>query len=371
MPLVSLERLLVLVAFISGTITAARPSEWNKRQSDTTSANPNDALPGWTFVGCFSDVNHGTVLIGQSFADETNMSPALCTAFCGGNSSTPFNFAGIEHGDQCFCDFSIQGIPIQVNETICNLPCTGDSTLVCGGELLLSVYQNTNEGVGPLPTHKATIGEFVFAGCLRDTDGTDIRTLSTPLSMEDLPDGVTAELCTSTCLERGFTMAGMEIGRECWCSNDIDVPLGLIIAPIEECSLACDADPTELCGAPKRLSMYTVPLPPPGEATQLTPVSPAATGVCVSVSSSASASTSVIAISSVSAATTAATTSSESSAPASSLSTGTTTVDTSSPTSTSASASASSATSIAPGTPTSGVPPHRPNFTSISSITTS
>ncbi|KAH9484914.1 WSC domain-containing protein [Psilocybe cubensis] len=239
---------LLLAASISASITrttATLSSNWDQRRSTNITVNPNTALPGWTFVGCFTDANGAAPTLQEhSLIDETNMTPALCMEFCG-NFSTPLNFAGTELGNQCFCDFNIQGAPLQVNDTLCNVACAGDSTLTCGGPLLVSIYQNNNEGVGPLPTNKATVGAFEFAGCLKDADGTTVRTLSTPLTV-DISDGVTAESCTVTCLENGFTKAGLEFGHECWCDSKFNVALGLIVAPLEECSRACDADPTEL-----------------------------------------------------------------------------------------------------------------------------
>ena len=62
------------------------------------------------------------------------------------------------------CDFNIQGTATQVDDTLCNFPCGGDATLTCGGAGYVSVYQNTNDGVGPIPSNKDVPG-WTFDGC--------------------------------------------------------------------------------------------------------------------------------------------------------------------------------------------------------------
>ncbi|KAH9485995.1 WSC domain-containing protein [Psilocybe cubensis] len=249
----SFARLALFASFLSGSL--ALPSELSQRQAAAT--NPNAALPGWTFVGCFTDAAPATRTLQEHTITNPGMTPLLCTEFCG-NFTTPLNFAGTEFTDECFCDFNIQGTAVKVNDTLCNFPCGGDSTLTCGGASLISIFQNNNTGVGPLPTNKAKVGNFTFDGCFKDVDGTDTRTLLESFTVQG---GVTIEGCTGTCLANGFTFAGLEFGEECWCGNGFNLPLANITAPLGDCSRACEANPTELCGAANRLSVYSIPPP--------------------------------------------------------------------------------------------------------------
>ncbi|KAF9055596.1 WSC domain-containing protein [Panaeolus papilionaceus] len=238
----SFARLTTLLAILP--LALALPG---KRQVD------NGPLPGWTFVGCFTDVASSRTLLETTTVDPIEMTPNHCTAFCQGTGTSAldsqFTFAGTEFTSECFCDFNIQGTATQVDDSECDFACAGDPTLTCGGFGRVSIYTNG----GALPDNKATVGDWAFSGCHTDAVGTNGRTL---LERFDIPGGVTIESCTAKCLATDFTLSGLEFGQECWCGDallfeDTEAPLG-------ECSQACKADPTELCGASSRLSLYTL-----------------------------------------------------------------------------------------------------------------
>jgi hypothetical protein len=142
---------------------------------------------------------------------------------------------------------------------------------------------------GTLPQNKATVGGgWTFEGChmfensifhqlyipsdehsIRDNVNAMARTLSERI---DIPAGVTIERCTAQCAARGFSVTGLEYGQEC-CEYFANLFLAEIeifsctgcgsdpimantSAPLGDCSMACKADNTELCGAADRLSVY-------------------------------------------------------------------------------------------------------------------
>ncbi|KIM38267.1 hypothetical protein M413DRAFT_420896 [Hebeloma cylindrosporum] len=213
--------------------------------------NPNAPGPGWTFVGCFTDSVPASRTLIEATIVNPNMTPNLCTSFCSGTDfATPFNFAGTEFTSECYCGLNIQGTATQVDDTLCNFPCGGDNTLVCGGAGYISVYKNSNDGVGPIPSNKDVPG-WTFDGCHTDAVGDNPRTL---LERFDIPDGVTIESCTALCAANGFNITGLEFGQECWCGSSFLVEG--TEAPLRECSRACQADHSELCGASSRLSVY-------------------------------------------------------------------------------------------------------------------
>lgn len=64
------------------------------------------------------------------------------------------------------CDFNIQGTAIKLNDTECTFPCGGDANQTCGDAGKISIYQNMNKNVGPIPANKATVtGGWSFTGC--------------------------------------------------------------------------------------------------------------------------------------------------------------------------------------------------------------
>lgn len=104
-----------------------------------------------------------------------------------------------------------------------------------------------------------------------DAVGDNSRTL---LERFDIPDGVTIESCTAVCATNGFNITGLEFGQECckflfghsWLLNAqptlfIGCGSSFLVdgtkAPLSDCSHACEANHTELCGASRRLSVYT------------------------------------------------------------------------------------------------------------------
>ncbi|KDR71472.1 hypothetical protein GALMADRAFT_229455 [Galerina marginata CBS 339.88] len=214
--------------------------------------NINTALPGWTFVGCSrSDNNPATRTLQEHNIVNPGMTPLLCTQFCG-NFATPVNFAGTEYTEECYCDFNIQGTATKVDDSLCDMPCGGDNTLTCGGASLVSVFQNT-ASLAPVPENKAKVGAWTFEGCFSDVVGSNPRTLVERFTIQA---GVTIESCTSQCAAAGFNISGLEFGQECWCGNSFALPASNIAVPLSDCSRACEADTTELCGAGNRLSVY-------------------------------------------------------------------------------------------------------------------
>ncbi|KDR86115.1 hypothetical protein GALMADRAFT_403030 [Galerina marginata CBS 339.88] len=217
----------------------------------------NGPLVGWSFVGCFTDNVPSSRTLLQKTTVNPSMTPALCTSFCqGGTTGVPLtglNFAGVEFTSECYCDFNIEGTATKVNDTQCNFPCGGDSTFTCGGAGLVSVYQDLGHA-GVLPKNKAKVGNWSFEACHTDAINGHGRTL---LERFDIAAGVTIESCTTQCGATGFSIAGLEFGRECWCGNSFLV--ANTTAPAGDCTQACNADHTELCGAASRLSVYTKP----------------------------------------------------------------------------------------------------------------
>ncbi|KAL0947758.1 hypothetical protein HGRIS_013836 [Hohenbuehelia grisea] len=175
----------------------------------------------------------------------TSLSIDSCIAFC---DQAGFIFAGVEFGQECYCDSAIQDPGVERPIEECNIACVGDKTQVCGAGNRLNIFYSG----APFPTFIQTIGEtgWRFQGCF--TDDPQVRTLRVPVA---IPPGVTAESCTAACQTAGgFTHAGLEVGRECWCDNLLDNTASVV--PDTECRTVCDADHSEFCGRQNRVAIY-------------------------------------------------------------------------------------------------------------------
>ena len=94
---------------------------------------------GWGYVGCGQDNYYTRILTGANHAED-DMTNDKCVAFC---ASKGFNIAGSEYARECYCGNSIpdSGAPVPGVPGNCKMPCSGDSTQMCGGSGPISLYQ--------------------------------------------------------------------------------------------------------------------------------------------------------------------------------------------------------------------------------------
>lgn len=127
----------------SDSLSGSAPA--SAQSSPCTSAAPtsNVTLPeGWKTLGCYSDNLDNRVLSGITFAywgAANGISTSGCVAYC---DQQGFSIAGTEYGSQCFCGTSLQGSNLQA-ASMCDMPCDGLESEICGGSLTLSVYQKS------------------------------------------------------------------------------------------------------------------------------------------------------------------------------------------------------------------------------------
>jgi hypothetical protein len=62
--------------------------------------------------------------------------------------------------------------------------------------------------------------------------------------MQTAADDMTVLGCTQSCIGKEF--AGLEYGRECWCSIDLNTNSQLL--PNASCTFPCAGDPSTICG---------------------------------------------------------------------------------------------------------------------------
>ena len=102
--------------------------------------NNGTQLPtGWSVrVPCAVDNSNRVIQVSTVTYLPTN-TPASCTAQC---AAQGFSFAGIEYGDECYCGTGFQGntVPPAANPSECNMPCTGNSAINCGGAWRMQIY---------------------------------------------------------------------------------------------------------------------------------------------------------------------------------------------------------------------------------------
>ena len=63
---------------------------------------------------------------------------------------------------------------------------------------------------------------------------------------------MTVERCTGKCKEKGYSYAGVQFYKECWCGNEMPKHY----APKYECNTPCSGNRNQYCGGNLRLNVY-------------------------------------------------------------------------------------------------------------------
>ncbi|KAG9586813.1 WSC-domain-containing protein, partial [Aureobasidium melanogenum] len=108
--------------------------------TNTVKPVPN---PNWAYVGCYSEAtNYNRALNSTYYTDVNNMTPSACQTFCKGRG---LKYAGVEYARECWCGNAIQlinGAEKLADDSRCNMACTGNSSIMCGGSATLNIYKS-------------------------------------------------------------------------------------------------------------------------------------------------------------------------------------------------------------------------------------
>ncbi|XP_042203062.1 xylosyltransferase oxt-like [Homarus americanus] len=88
-------------------------------------------------VGCFVDSRENRILRGHAGQLKRN-TPTLCSDIC---YQRGYIYSGVQYGKECFCGNEEIPLQMKVADSLCNMPCTGDSHLKCGDYLHINIYQ--------------------------------------------------------------------------------------------------------------------------------------------------------------------------------------------------------------------------------------
>lgn len=200
---------------------------------------------GWSAAStpCIAEANKGRALAALS-TSGTNMTIDTCIGFCASNGSA---FAGVEFGQQCFCDNSLQnGASLSLPASNCNMACAGSGAQTCGGANALQLYTNPS-----LLNANSVVNNYALQGCMQEVGGRAFTGATLTGS------NMTVEICTSFCAQGGFTYAGAEYASECYCGNSFSN--GASPSSVStQCNMPCAGKSNGLCGGPNAISLYMV-----------------------------------------------------------------------------------------------------------------
>jgi hypothetical protein len=189
-------------------------------------------------LGCWYEGTRGRALPLQYIAPD--MTVAKCAAYC-----AAYAFYGLEYADECYCGNAIINGAYQTEASACDTPCGGNSSQVCGGNNLLSIYQSNVPGGagGPAPYTYAAVGCYA--------EPAQGRALQRVIASTQQ----TLEGCFGTCSNGQFAYAGLETGQECWCGNALNPAATPVAASY--CDMPCPGNSSQICGGPLALSLYS------------------------------------------------------------------------------------------------------------------
>eukprot|EP01059_Diplonema_ambulator_P031125 TRINITY_DN562_c0_g2_i1.p1 TRINITY_DN562_c0_g2~~TRINITY_DN562_c0_g2_i1.p1 ORF type:complete len:887 (+),score=180.57 TRINITY_DN562_c0_g2_i1:316-2661(+) len=119
------------------------------------------------------------------------------------------------------------------------MPCTGDSTAMCGDAFRSTLYSLVSAATVPVPS---------YVGCYDDDAADRMFPTRAYISLAN-----TVEECASVCSWNGYKYAGLQASDECWCGNTIASAKRLVGTL---CHSPCTGNSSETCGSAYRNSVY-------------------------------------------------------------------------------------------------------------------
>ncbi|OCF34866.1 hypothetical protein I316_03412 [Kwoniella heveanensis BCC8398] len=251
----------------------SKPTYDNYTDDNLTYTDFKSVIPtGYTETGCIAEGTSGRALNGASFSNA-NMTRGACVSWC---QDRGYPLAGIEYGQECYCDFAIRNGASNttlLSSDKCGMACANNTNENCGGSSTLTLFNNP----ALYPVSKLPTG-WTSNGCM--TEGNGQRALN---QYSFASSSMTQELCMTTCQTKGYTYAGIEYSSECYCGNSFTSGS---VAAASGCSMTCSGNNMQTCGGGSRLTTFKY-----SNAT-VAASSSAAASTSTSASASASASSS-------------------------------------------------------------------------------
>ncbi|KAH9169414.1 copper radical oxidase [Lactarius sanguifluus] len=242
-----LAALLAIVPFIHATTLESHHSRHHFDDAHRLRFQQHDVLPlGWTTLGCYTVDNMQSRVFQTELVDNQNVTIESCVTSCAAHN---FKLARLEHGVQCLCGDSIVDGAFTAPDSDCRMHKDDNNIEARGGLNRVSVYASR-----AAPTVQTTDlpGQWQYSRCLVDPSPNHVFPYRITLKNNN-----SAENCLSQCSAFGYSAAGMEYGRECWCGDVADITKnGGTTAPESDCTIPCSGDSLHLCGNVWRLQLY-------------------------------------------------------------------------------------------------------------------
>ncbi|OWZ63094.1 hypothetical protein AYX15_04854 [Cryptococcus neoformans] len=191
------------------------------------------------YVGCFKDQGSNAAFTGNVYTHRSNsMDTEMCKQIC---LEFGYPYAGLKNANECRCGNNHPASQRMVSGLYCTASCSGSSSQTCGAAGYL-------EGYNIADTMSTISKPEGWRGCY--TDNSRSRTLQ---GYSYSANGMTSKVCRATCGNKGFTLAAVEFGSQCFCGNSLS---GGTRVPASACSMPCSGSRDETCGAGGHLDLF-------------------------------------------------------------------------------------------------------------------
>ncbi|EJD47287.1 WSC-domain-containing protein, partial [Auricularia subglabra TFB-10046 SS5] len=202
----------------------------------------------WVASGCHNAVLTTSI---NSENDTVALTIESCLDSCynSGVNGFPYQYGGVKDGDRCVCGNTLQPGSFALDAGQCDLSCPGNRTQLCGGPGATQLYE-LNSYERTAARVPAKVGAFSSAGCVTDAPGARALRNYFPTAAQ-----ISLEDCVDLCDSHGFILAGTEYSHECFCGNAL---LGQNTPePAARCNMACEGNPSQVCGGNNAISLYS------------------------------------------------------------------------------------------------------------------
>ncbi|KAH8879494.1 carbohydrate-binding WSC, partial [Thozetella sp. PMI_491] len=196
------------------------------------------------YLGCYTEPSFPSRALSFLMTSETGMTPTFCIDTC---QKRGYTYAGAEWSKECWCGNELSNATL-TDPSKCSHPCSGNTSIACGGSRSLQVYGPQDSLSSPMPTPIPS-SSYGYLGCYAEPPFPS-RALSLMTTFET---SMTPDLCIKTCQKKDYQYAGAEWSKECWCGNDI---YNATVADLGKCNYPCSGNSTITCGGSRMLQIY-------------------------------------------------------------------------------------------------------------------
>ncbi|GAA5853286.1 hypothetical protein JCM8547_000271 [Rhodosporidiobolus lusitaniae] len=229
----------------SSTTSDASASTSTGTSTSSAAAQPTSASkkllsnPNWNYKGCYTDDNSNRslkhLLGGGPWTIERCLNQAKDASYL---------YAGIIYGGECWVGNEISDATEQQDASACQWSCNDNNQEQCGGQHGLDIYSTTSS------KKNLNNPEWQYTGCYSDS-----RRYRTFEALVQRSTGWTVETCLEAVREKGYSIAGVIYGGECWGGNSLASTASVEDASM--CQWACNDAQGSQCGGETSLDVYT------------------------------------------------------------------------------------------------------------------